>query len=105
LKHLVAIAAFAFALVVAGSAMAERVSGFVAQIHDGNQKFCVRVGNAWYYVPGRQQQDFRDALVGNLLIAFDSDPSLIVTCHANNGTGGAPAATVASDVDLFPPQQ
>jgi hypothetical protein len=105
LKSFIASAAFAAGtLIAAGSAFADEATGKVAQIHDGNVKFCVRLGNTWYFVPGHQQQDFRDALVGNLTIAFTFDPAMKVTCHANGPTGGVDAGTVTADVDLLPPQ-
>jgi hypothetical protein len=105
LKSFIAAAAFATGtFIAAGSAFADEAAGKVAQIHDGNVKFCVRFGNSWYFVPGHQQQSFRDAFVGNLRVVFTFDPNMKVTCHANNPTGGVDAGTVVADVDLLPPQ-
>jgi hypothetical protein len=107
LKISAAATALAAGLVISGVAFANPVSsavpveGRIAQIHDGNLKFCVRIGTSWYYTPNKQDS-LLAAGISRSTVSFMYNPNEKVKCHANeDGTGGIDGFTITNDVDLL----
>jgi hypothetical protein len=107
LKILAAATALVAGLVISGATFANSVpsvvpaSGHIAQIHDGNLRFCIRIGPAWYYAP-KKQDSLLAAGVGNSMVSFMYNPAEKVKCHPNeDGSGGVDAFTITNDVDLL----
>jgi hypothetical protein len=107
LKILAAAAALTAGVLVSGATFANSVpsalpaSGRIAQIHDGNLKFCVRIGASWYYAPNKQDSLLAAGVSGSM-VSFMYNPAEKVKCHANeDGRGGIDAFTITNDVDLL----
>jgi hypothetical protein len=107
LKISIAASALAVGLASSGGTFANPVtsavpaSGHIAQIHDGNLKFCVRIGTTWYYAPNKQDSLLAAGVSGSM-VSFWYNPAEKVKCHANeDGSGGVDAFTTTNDVDLL----
>jgi hypothetical protein len=109
LKISAAATALVAGLVISGAAFANHLvvpsavpaSGHIAQIHDGNLRFCIRIGDAWYYAP-KKQDSLLAAGVSGSMVSFMYNPAEKVKCHANpDGSGGVDAFTITNDVDLL----
>jgi hypothetical protein len=107
LKILAAATALVAGLAISGATFANSVpsvvpaSGRIAQIHDGNLKFCVRIGASWYYAPNKQDSLLAAGVSGSM-VSFMYNPAEKVKCHANeDGSGGVDAFTITNDVDLL----